>query len=98
MFLEVEKPQNYYELFKVPRRFFKKFWLMDLVDEDSKSCCCFTKGWVTVCTLCVINMSHVHFNVCRYGKYIEKSGSIFQTHPATVDLVSKFGRKIQKDF
>ncbi|ESN93362.1 hypothetical protein HELRODRAFT_89038 [Helobdella robusta] len=43
-FLEKQLPE-YFEKFRLPKKLYKKYWLMDLVSENSKSCCCFTKGY-----------------------------------------------------
>ena len=33
----------YFEQFLIPEKFFKRFWVMDIVTENDHNCCCFTK-------------------------------------------------------
>ena len=39
-----KQPQQYFDEFLIPEKFFKRFWVMDLVTAESRNTCCFTKG------------------------------------------------------
>ena len=42
LYLEKEK-EEYFKPYLIPDKFFKRFWAMDLVGNDSKNSVCFTK-------------------------------------------------------
>ena len=37
------KDDAYFETFLIPEKFFRRFWVMDIVTEKDHNCCCFTK-------------------------------------------------------
>ena len=37
------KDSAYFETFLIPEKFFRRFWVMDIVTEKDHNCCCFTK-------------------------------------------------------
>ena len=38
-----QKDKDYFEQFMIPEKFLKRFWVMDIVTEESRNSCCFTK-------------------------------------------------------
>ena len=38
-----EKPAEYFQSFLLPEKFFRRFWVMDIVTPNLKNSCCFTK-------------------------------------------------------
>ena len=45
-YLEQGKDNGYFESYLIPEKFFKRFWVMDIVTGESKNTCCFTKRCV----------------------------------------------------
>ena len=37
------KDGAYFDTFLIPEKFFRRFWVMDIVTEKDHNCCCFTK-------------------------------------------------------
>lgn len=39
-----KRPEDHFKQFFLAEKWFKRFWCMDIILEDAKSCCCFTKA------------------------------------------------------
>ena len=42
-----QKDKEYFEQFMIPDKFLKRFWVMDIVTEENRNSCCFTKRYDT---------------------------------------------------
>lgn len=38
-----DQPDEYFERYLLPKKFYRYFWLMDLTEKNSRNTCCFTK-------------------------------------------------------
>ncbi len=38
-----DQPDEYFKDYLIPDKFFRRFWVMDIVKEEARNCCCFTK-------------------------------------------------------
>ena len=47
-------PADYLKSFLVPPKFYRHYWVMDIVGPGSKNSCCFTKGLVLFCVYIMI--------------------------------------------
>ena len=44
-FMELGPEEDKFGDYLIPEKFFRRFWVMDIVKEKDHNCCCFTKRW-----------------------------------------------------
>ena len=38
-----QEPEEFFDQYRIPEKFYRRFWVMDIVKSTNHNCCCFTK-------------------------------------------------------